>query len=363
MQGLYLLDDSWYEENRITLWLNTHVTGISAADHLVTLGTGEQLTFDRLVLATGSASAVPPVAGFGMQGTFVLREASDAIAIRAYAQQHDVRAAVVLGAGLLGLEAAHALRTLGLGTIVLDRGPRLLGRQIDARASELLSAYFEGLGITVLPGTEAAAILGDGRVNEVELTNGSTVSCGMVLVCAGNAPNTELANDVGVTVNRGVVVDRHLETSQPGIYAVGDCAELEGELPGLWPVAVGHAEIAAANLVGGERVTYDPVPQPVILKGVGLDVVSVGQLDPDPSGSAVTLEDGPFEYRKLVLDAGGRVAGAVVLGRPQDARLAMTAVARGVDVGEVEHALRAGDWSGLETATGAADAMVAEQAG
>src|SRR6202035_898736 len=167
-------------------------------EQVVSLATGERLSYDRLVFATGSASSIPPITGFGMPGTFVLREANDAIAIRAYAQEHAVLSAVVVGAGLLGLEGAHALRTLGLGTVVLDRGERLLAKQIDARASDLLATYFEGLGIAVLAKTEAVAIRGEGRVGQVDLSDGSTVSCGIVLVCAGNAPNTGLASDAGL---------------------------------------------------------------------------------------------------------------------------------------------------------------------
>jgi nitrite reductase (NADH) large subunit len=351
MQGLYLLADNWYEDNRVTLWLNTKVTGISTGRHSVSLGTGERLDFDRLVIATGSASATPPIDGMWRPGTFVLREASDAIAIRAYAQEHAVRTAVVVGGGLLGLEAAYALRALGLRTIVLDRGERLLGQQVDRRASELLGAHLRQLGIRVRPGTQARHIRGKGRVEQVLLDDGSTVACGMVLVCAGISPNVDLARDAGIDVNRGIVVDRRLQTSVPGVYAVGDCAELEGSVTGLWPVATRQAEVAAANLLGGSDETYDPAPQPVILKGVGIDLVSVGRVEAGPHDTVITLEDGAFEYRKLIVDGDGLLAGALVIGRPQDARLVMAAVPKAVAVSSRLDTLRSGDWGVLDTLT------------
>ena len=146
MQGLYLNPDSWSESRNITLWLNTRANAIDREKREVLLGTQERLAYDRLILATGSSSFVPPIDGWGAPGSFVLRSADDALEMRAFIQVHGARRAVVAGGGLLGLEAAYALHKLGLATTVLERSDRLLRRQLDERAAELLLRYIEGLG-------------------------------------------------------------------------------------------------------------------------------------------------------------------------------------------------------------------------
>ena len=160
MQGLYLLPEQWYDDFNITCWLNTYVTTVDRDNRIVTLGTGETLAYDRLILTTGGRSFVPPIEGYGMPGTFVLRTAEDAMDIRSYAQERGCRNAVVAGGGLLGLEAAYGLHKLGLSVTVLERSDSLLTRQLDARSGELLHTYLESMGIQVLMETECTAATG-----------------------------------------------------------------------------------------------------------------------------------------------------------------------------------------------------------
>lgn len=164
MQGLYLLPESWYEEHNITTWLNTIVTGIDCRNKEVQLGTGEKLPYDRLVLAVGSTSTIPPIERSYLPGTFVLRKAADAMELRAYAQRRGASQALVAGGGLLGLEAAFALHKLGLSVGVLERSDRLLRRQLDATGSRLLRAYLEDTGIDIIPNAECGAVQGRGRL-------------------------------------------------------------------------------------------------------------------------------------------------------------------------------------------------------
>ncbi len=176
MQGLYLNPESWSESRSITEWLNTRAQAIDRDARKVMLGTGDELGYDRLILATGSSSFVPTIPGWGTPGTFVMRSAHDALEIRAFAQLNRARSAVVAGGGLLGLEAAYALRQLGLSTTVFERSERLLRRQLDDRAGELLTRYMEeGLGISIWTHAETAQVMHNGRLGEVVLdrTRGS----------------------------------------------------------------------------------------------------------------------------------------------------------------------------------------------
>jgi len=345
MQGLYLLDDDWYDEHRITMWLNTQATAIVPASRTVALGSGPPLAYDRLVLAMGATGNVPALPGWGMPGTFILREVQDAMALRAYVQANGVHSAVVAGAGLLGLEAAYALRELGLGVVVLDRGNRLLGKQCDERASALLHAYFDRLGIRVLPLTESAEVAGADRVEGVTLTSGVTIECGVFVVAAGNRPNTDLLQGTGIEVNRGVVVDNRMETNVPGVFAVGDIAEHEGQMLGLWPIATEQAEVAAANLLGGNEV-YEHPTAAAILKGVGIDMTSAGRYTEVDGDEVIAIEGPGTAYKKLVVQNGVAVGG-IVIGHPTLSPHLIKVCRNHSDVTFVREALYAGDWTVL----------------
>ena len=350
MQGLYLLPDAWYSENNISCWLNTRAAKIDVGAQSVTLATGDTLAYDRLILATGSASHVPAIHGFGAAGTFVLREAEDAMYIRAYAQDTNARTAAVAGGGLLGLEAAYALLKLGLRVTVLERGRWPLQRQVDEHAGAFLREYLDGLGIQVFVESEVARLaVEDGLVKEAVLRDARALPCDVFLVCAGIEPNVALAKEAGLTVNRGVIVDDHLRTSAPNVYAAGDVAEFHGEVYGLWPACVEQGAIAAANAIGDEREYAGTIPS-TILKVVGADLASIGRIAATPEDQVIVFEEPDARrYAKLVI-AGGKIAGAILLGFPKEAALVADALKSGRDVSRDLGALRVGDWSVLEPA-------------
>jgi NADPH-dependent 2,4-dienoyl-CoA reductase/sulfur reductase-like enzyme/ferredoxin len=348
MSGLYLQSDAWYDERKITCWLNTQVTRVACDARDVTLATGEKLRYDRLILTSGSASLIPPIEGFGMPGTFVLREAEEAMEIRAFVQEHQCRRAVIGGGGLLGLEAGYALHKLGLAVSVLERGEWLLRRQLDQRGSTFLHQYLETMGMDIVVQAETAAPLGNGRVRQVLLKDGRTLPCDLLLVAVGIQPNAELARAAGLEVNRGVIVDAAMRTSTPDVFAAGDVCEFERQVPGLWPVAVEQARVAAFNAMGGQEVYRETVPV-TTLKGVGIDITSIGRFDPRSEDELViALEDiSEHRYRKLVI-AGGKIVGAILLGYPLYAPAVSAAIKSGVDVGDRLDDLRAGSWEILE---------------
>jgi NAD(P)H-nitrite reductase large subunit len=350
MQGLYLLPDAWYAENSISCWLNTRAARIDLGAQSVALATGEALPYDRLILATGSASHVPSIPGFGAAGTFVLREAEDAMYIRSYAQDTNARSAVVAGGGLLGLEAAYALLKLGLRVTVLERGRWPLQRQVDERGGAFLRDYLAGLGIQVFVESEVARLaVEDGLVKEAVLRDARALPCDVFLVCAGIRPNVALAREAGLSVNHGVIVDSRMRTSAPNVYAAGDVAEFHGEVYGLWPACVEQGAIAAANAVGDAKEYAGTIPS-TILKVVGADLASMGRIAAAPDDQVVVFEDPETRrYAKLVV-AGGRIAGAILLGFPKEAGLVADALKSGRDVGRELAALRVGDWSVLEKA-------------
>lgn len=358
MQGLYLLPEQWYEDFNITCWLNTHVTKLDATVRQVTLGTGEILPYDRLILTTGSQSFVPPIEGYPMTGVFVLREAEDAMAIRAFVQSRQCRSAVIAGGGLLGLEAAYGLQKLGLTVTVLERSKALLSRQLDARGAEFLRSYLEALGIHILMEAEVAGVqdqqadgASSGRVQQVTLKDGRTLPCDLLLVAAGIRSEIELARSIGLEVGHGVIVDAQMRTSDPHIFAAGDVAEFDGKTYGLWPVAVSQAEVAANNAVAGLNApiaTYTEMPPVTMLKVVGVDLTSMGRIEPKNAEEQVIVfeEEATHRYRKLII-SGGKIVGAILLGYPQEAPGVAEAVKQQLDVTPYLAALQAGDWQTL----------------
>lgn len=359
MQGLFLMPDAWYDDHKITCWLNTRVTRIDRDAKEVLLGTGETLKYDRLILATGSSSTVPPIEGFGKPGSFVLREASDALALRAYAQEHGCRQALVAGGGLLGLEASYALHKLGLHVGVLERGDRLLRRQIDAVGSQLLQDYLRGMGISIITQAEAKSLQGERAVEEVTLKDGRTLPCDLFLVSAGITPNVELASKAGLYAHHGILVDASMRTSDPAIFAAGDAVEFGGQVMGLWPPSVEQAEIAAANATGGDR-HYTATTPVTMLKVVGINLTSIGQFEANSPEDIVIAQEDPVQhsYRKLVI-RDGKIVGAILIGYPLDAPIVTNAVKQGTDVSMHIEALRAGNWDVLKGAIKPEPAAVA----
>ena len=352
MQGLYLLPERWYDDHGVTAWLNTVAHRIDLRSRQVVLGTGEALPYDRLILAMGSNAAIPAIRGIDRPGSFVLRQAADAMHIRAYAQDRKCRRAVVAGGGLLGLEAAWSLHLLGLKVTVLERGGRLLSRQIDPRCSELVAEHFAKAGIELLKKAETAEVAGSPQVTEAVLKDGRRLPCDVFLAAVGIRPNVDLARQAGVPVGKGVLVDDRMRTRVPGVYAAGDVAEHAGNVYGLWPVAAEQAQAAAVNALGGDMTVGTQTP-PTLLKGVDLELFSIGPVTPDDGDDIVVCElPGVASYRRLVV-SGGVVTGATVLGHhPADLAAAQKAVRNGTTVDAAAMAsLRRGDWSVLGAET------------
>ena len=347
MNGLYLQPEEWYEKQKIQTWLNTLVAHVNQTEKQVELATGERLPYDRLILTTGSSSFVPSLSGFGLPGTFVLREAEDAIRLRAYAQQHRAKYAVISGGGLLGLEAAYALYKIGLDVTVLERGPYLLRRQLDERGGDYLRRYLEGLGLRIMVEAECKEARGNGQVAEAILQDGHSLPCDILLVAVGIRSNLELAQDLGLTNKRGVVVNEQMQTSLPDIYAAGDACEFNGQVMGLWTVAVEQAKVAAINAVGGQQ-TYTEIIPVTALKVVGVDLTSIGrfQLQSDDEIEIALEESGENRYRKLLI-AGGKIVGAILFGYPLDAPHVTQAIKEERDVTPHLEALQNGDWQVL----------------
>jgi NAD(P)H-nitrite reductase large subunit len=353
MAGLFLQDPDWAKKKKVTVWLNTAAMRIDRDAHELILGTGEKLPYDKLVLAQGSRALMPPIPGSDLPGCFVLREAGGAMEIRAWRQQHQCRSAVVVGGGVLGIEAADALRRLNLTVTILQRTDRLMERQLDAKGSAILERYLAGLGIRVVTDVSGLTCRGDSRLETVQLADGEVMEAEIMVACAGIGPNAEIARDAGLEVERGVKVDRSMRSSDPDIFAVGDVAELPGSISGLWAVSTAQGRVAAAALFGRES-SYSEPSTLVNLKMDGIDVKSYGLISASSAEQETItgVGDGEDEHRLLIVE-GGRLLGAIFVGPPGTGRHVADLVEQKPDLTPILDDLRRGDWDALSRVVGA----------
>ena len=311
-EDLYVHPPSWYEKKGIEMHLDARVIRLMPDRKRILLADGTEVPYNRLLLAAGSAPFVPPIEGTDRKGVFTLRTLDDALAIKEYASR--CREAVVIGGGLLGLEAARGLKVLGLSVTVLEFSPRLLPRQLDDEGAAIFRGLIEGLGLGIAFNADTRAILGDGEVKRVVLRDGREFPARMVLIAAGVRSNAGLAAAAGLPVDRGIVVDEHMATGAPDIYSAGDAASFRGRSWGIIPVARAQALVAAANMAG-DNALYEEVVPSNTLKIVGIDLTSAGTVVPEGEEFVEMRRSAPEAgiYKKLVLKNGTPV-GAIVIG-------------------------------------------------
>ncbi len=317
---LMLAREAWYSESGIALHVGDRAALLDRDRRVVVSEQGREVPYDVVVLATGSAPFVPKVPGVDKHGVFVYRTIEDLEGIVAYAGH--ARSAAVIGGGLLGLEAAKAVRDLGLETHIVEFAPRLMPRQIDVAGSRTLLAKIEALDVRVHLGKSTREFLGNGKVEGLAFEGGDRLRVDMVVISAGIRPRDELARGCGLAVGPrgGVVVDDLLRTSDHDILAIGEVAAHRGVVYGLVAPGYEMAEVAAANLMGGSS-TFSGYDASTRLKLMGVDVASFGDPFAESDGArSLTYED-PFGgvYKKLVFNREGtRLLGGVLVGDASD---------------------------------------------
>jgi nitrite reductase (NADH) large subunit len=320
--------EGWYADQDVDLLLGAEVAGLRLDDHEVDLRDGRRLAFDRLVLTAGAHPFVPPIAGAQRDGVTSLRTVEDARRILALPLE-TIRA-VVIGGGLLGLEAAAALAHRGADVTLLEGHEWLMPRQLSRRAGERLREHVQTVGVTVRLQARADELLGDQRVAEIRLEDETTLPADLVVVATGVRPNSYLARRAGLDVHHGVVVDNRLAASHPDVLAAGDVAEHDGVLYGSWHAAQYQGNIAGMN-AAGEGVVFGGIPRSNTLKVLGVDVTSIGRFEPEDGSYRVVEDETDAAYRRFVFHD-GRMVGAVLLGDAALATAAKKAIEGEVDV-------------------------------
>jgi len=305
----FLSPKEWYTENKITLNLGVQVESLNPDKKEVLLEGGKSINYDKLIIANGSQNRMIPTEGIDKEGVFTLRNLKDLENIKN--KMKTIKSTVIVGGGLLGLEAADEIRKAGIKVSVVEFSNALLGKQLDNEGSLILKTAVESQGIEVILGDAVTVINGEKSVTSVTLKSGKTIDAQLVLFSTGIAPNKTIADKTTISTNRGILVNDYMETNVKDIYACGDIAEFESIVYGNWPAAVDMGKIAGTNAVGDKKA-YVHALGVVSFNAMGVGILSVGQISGDNLKSISVNDSETKIYKKLFFNKNALVGGIII---------------------------------------------------
>ena len=330
---IVLNDTGWYRDNGIEARLGVRIDEIDRARRVVIDADGAVSPFDKLILATGSSAFIPPIPGADKKNVHVFRTLDDARALIAKARPGSK--AVVIGGGLLGLEAARGLQLRGCEVSVVHLMETLMERQLDSYGGALLRSKIESLGIRVLLRKQTQALFGNGRVDGLRFESGEEVEADLVVIAAGIKPNVELGRKAGLEVRRGIVVDDYMQSSDPDIFAVGECTEHRGQTFGLVAPLMEQGKVLAASITGNRGPVFTGATPAAKLKIMGVDIFSAGSIDDtEPGVETVRYEDASLGIYKKLLVKDNRLQGVILVGDSSDERRYTQWLQEGADLAQ-----------------------------
>ncbi|MCY8203127.1 nitrite reductase large subunit NirB [Bacillus sp. N12A5] len=322
LQGEASLDDitlnskDWYDKHGITLYMGETVIQINADQQQVITDRKRTLSYDKLIVATGSSPHILPISGADKEGVYGFRTIEDCQALMSMAEHYQK--AAVIGAGLLGLEAAVGLQHLGMDVSVIHHSAGIMQKQLDHTASRLLQTELERKGLTFLLEKDTVSISGISRADGIRFKDGSSLKADLIVMAAGVRPNIELAVSAGIAVNRGIIVNDYMQTSKPNIYAVGECAEHNGTVYGLAAPLYEQGKVLAKHICGIPCEGYEGSAPSAALKIAGIDVWSAGKVHEDEHTTGISICDEQAGIYKKALFEDDKLAGVILFGDTRD---------------------------------------------
>jgi nitrite reductase (NADH) large subunit len=341
IENMILHNNDWYENNNIELFLNTEIISIDTAAKQITSSDSTHHSYDKLLIATGGYSFVPPITGTDNAGVYSLRTLKDADLIKD--KSKTAKNMVLIGGGLLGLEAGNEIRKTGINIKVVEFFPRLLPRQMDPAGAGMLQNIMEDMGFKFYLGAKTKEIKEQENRLSVNLESGEEIPADLVLVSAGVRPEMKLAKDIGLETNLGVKVNDQMETGITDIYAAGDLVEHNGRFYGTWPAAMEQGKIAGLNM-SGQKAAYSGTVLSNTLKVVGIDLTASGEIDPDDKHESIVITDNKKNiYRKLVIED-NIIIGTILFGDITGSNEILKAISSKTDVSSIKEELNKPDF-------------------
>lgn len=298
-KDIYVKKDEWYEENNIEEKLETEVTRLDLENKKAILENGEEIEYKKALIATGSHPFVPPIKNIESKGVFAIRDVEDLRHFKDYIKEH--KRVVIIGGGLLGLEAAHSIKKTACEVLVIETFDYILGKQLDNELSKKLENELNEAGIKTSTGKNATEILEkDGSVCGVKLEDGEEIEAGTVLIQTGVRNNLDLAKNSGLEVDKGIKVDENLKTSDDSVYAAGDCVQLGEATIGLWTASMEMGQVAGSNITGDDKTYQTPKPYSLLMLG-DIKLFSAG-VNKGEEVEEIKKEDGNKVYKLFKKD-------------------------------------------------------------
>lgn len=312
VEDIIINDREWFKKNDIELLLGKEVIDVNFNEKYVVTDDNQEFSYDKLLLAQGASSFIPPIEGVDLGGVYALRNGEDAREI--YEHIESCKKAVVIGGGLLGLESAYNMIKAGLEVTVIEQADHLLQRQLDNSAGDKLKLILkEKHGFDFYLDVGVEKISGNSEVEEVELADGNKISADLVLFSTGINPNTGIVEDTELEINRGIIVDNKMSTNIPDVYAAGDVAEYNGNIYGIWAPSMEEGSVAGKVMVGKDAEFTGFVPSHT-LKVADVNVVSIGVLSEDENIKSNIVVDDERTYCRIFKDENENLVGAIIVG-------------------------------------------------
>jgi NAD(P)H-nitrite reductase large subunit len=345
-EKLIYRDKTFFEKNKVEQILGKKAIGVDSRNKKVMLETGEEITYDKLLIATGGKPFVPPIEGSNKKGVFTFTELSSAINFKNYIKENEIEEVVVIGSGFIGLEVAYFLAEIGIKVTVVELLDRVLAKALDKRSSTIVEEMLKEKGVEFIFNDTVEKILGEKQVAGVELKSGKALTCGAVVVAIGVRPNTELAETAGIEINRGIITNDFMETNVPDIYAAGDCIECIDVIDGqrkpipLFPLAFEQGFVAGLNMAGKNMKYLGGIPLNS-LKFLPVPVLNAGVVEPIDDTCEVLVND-KFDskgyYRKAIVKD-GKLIGYIAIGEIDRVGILTNVIRQKIDVSNVKDRL------------------------
>lgn len=309
---LYLAPEAWYKENDINIVLGTEITQVLPDENKVVATNGDTYNYTHLLIATGAKNYLPIPNATDIEGVVSIRDYDDILELRRLLPK--VKKAVVVGSGLLGIEAAWELQQQNIDVKLVEFAPHVLPKQIDLEASEYLAEHIVERGTQIICNCAAETILSkDGVLTGVKCSNGIEYPCDLLIFSVGAYPNIDMVKDTEIATDRGIIVDEHMQTNIPNIYAAGDVTQNQYNSSGVWIPAMEMGKIAGANIIGKEKV-YKPIFTSTMLTAFDTKIFSIGEIPEDLDVTSETIIDSKKKFFKKIIAKDDLLLGAILIG-------------------------------------------------
>ena len=324
---ILLKKQQWYEENNIKFFKDTRILKIDVENKFLISSKGENISYDKLLIATGSYNKTLPLIGSDKEGVFTLRNVLDANNIKSYLKgKNNI---VHIGGGVQGLETAWTLHSNGKEVFIIEAGKRLMPRLLDERASSILKDKIENIGVKFICDARVDEILGSKKVEAVSINERHVIPCDSVIYSIGMIPNTEIVKGIKIKINKGVMVNESMETSIKDVYAAGDVADFKGNIEGLWMKATEQGTVAGSNMAG-DNVIYKIAVPVTVFNAFNISLFSMGEVNEGSYDTGVKEEMDDKYIKVFIKD--NRIVGAISIGDISISRTFKTSIEEGLSL-------------------------------